>query len=35
MDKIFKKNISIEKEIDNFLNQFSEAGLLFKSGVDI
>ncbi len=35
MDNILKKNISIEKEIDNFLNQFSEAGLLFKSGVDI
>ena len=35
MDNIFKKNISIEKEIDDFLNQFSEAGLLFKSGVDI
>ncbi len=35
MDKIFKKNISIEKEIEDFLNQFSEAGLLFKSGVDI
>lgn len=35
MDKIFKKNISIEKEIDDFLDQFSEAGLLFKSGVDI
>ena len=35
MDNILKKNTSIEKEIDNFLNQFSEAGLLFKSGVDI
>ncbi|MCP4761854.1 MAG: DUF47 family protein, partial [archaeon] len=35
MDNILKKNISIEKEIDNFLNQLSEAGLLFKSGVDI
>lgn len=35
MDNILKKNISIEKEIDDFLNQFSEAGLLFKSGVDI
>ncbi|MBT3807635.1 MAG: DUF47 family protein [Desulfobacula sp.] len=35
MDNILKKSISIEKEIDNFLNQFSEAGLLFKSGVDI
>ncbi len=35
MDNILKKNTSIEKEIDDFLNQFSEAGLLFKSGVDI
>ncbi len=35
MDNIFKKNISIEKQIDDFLNQISEAGLLFKSGVDI
>ena len=32
---IFKQNSSIEKEIDDFLNQFSEAGLLFQSGVDI
>ncbi len=35
MDNIFKKIASIDKEIDDFLNQFSEAGLLFKSGVDI
>ena len=35
MDNILRKNTSIEKEIDDFLNQFSEAGLLFKSGVDI
>jgi len=35
MDNILKKNISIEKEIDVFLDHFSEAGLLFKSGVDI
>ncbi|WP_457551545.1 DUF47 domain-containing protein [Desulfobacula sp.] len=35
MDNILKKNTSIEKEIDDFLNQFSEAGLLFQSGVDI
>ena len=35
MNSILKKNTSIEREIDDFLNQFSEAGLLFKSGVDI
>jgi len=35
MKNIFKKNSSIEIEIDDFLNQFSEAGLLFQSGVDI
>lgn len=35
MDNIFKKSINIEKEIDDFLNQVSEAGLLFKSGIDI
>lgn len=35
MDNILRKNTSIEKEIDDFLNQFSEAALLFKSGVDI
>jgi len=35
MGNILKKSISIEKQIDEFLNQISEAGLLFKSGVDI
>ena len=35
MDKILKKNSRIEKEIDDFLNQLSEAGLLFKVGIDI
>jgi len=35
MDNILKKNTSIEKEIDDFLNQFSEAALLFRSGIDI
>lgn len=35
MANILKTKIDIEKEIDDFLNQFSEAGLLFKSGVDI
>jgi predicted phosphate transport protein (TIGR00153 family) len=35
MKNILKKNTSIEKEIDDFLNQFSEAGMLFQSGVDI
>ena len=31
---ILKKKIGIEKQIDDFLDQVSEAGLLFKSGVD-
>jgi len=35
MGIIFKKRIGIEKQVDDFLNQISEAGLLFKSGVDI
>lgn len=35
MGKILKDNISIEKQIDDFLNQVSEAGLLFKIGIDI
>ncbi len=35
MDNIFRKNTSIERMIDDFLDQFSEAGLLFKAGVDI
>jgi len=35
MQKIFKKNISIEREIDDFLDQFSEAGMLFKSAIDV
>jgi len=35
MDNIFRKNASIEKEIDDFLDQFSEAGLLFQVGIDI
>ncbi len=35
MGNILKKNTSIEKQIDDFLNKISEAGLLFKSGVDI
>jgi len=35
MGNILKNNISIEKQIDDFLNQVSEAGLLFQSGVDI
>ena len=35
MKNIFRKNSSIEKEIDDFLNQFSEAGLLFQSGIDV
>ncbi|MEN8210593.1 MAG: DUF47 family protein [Thermodesulfobacteriota bacterium] len=35
MGSILKKNFRIEKQIDDFLNQISEAGLLFQSGVDI
>ena len=27
--------MGIEKQVDDFLNQISEAGLLFKTGVDI
>lgn len=34
MGTIFKKRIDIEKQVNDFLNQISEAGLLFKSGVD-
>ncbi len=35
MVSILKKKISIEKQVDDFLDQISEAGLLFKSGVGI
>jgi predicted phosphate transport protein (TIGR00153 family) len=35
MKSILKKKIGIEKQVDDFLNQISEAGLLFKTGVDI
>lgn len=31
---ILKKKIGIEKQIDDFLDQVSESGLLFKSGID-
>ena len=31
---ILKKKIGIEKQIDDFLDQVSESGLLFKSGVE-
>ncbi len=34
MDRIFKRKIGIEKEVDNFLDHLSEAGLIFKSGVE-
>jgi len=34
MGSILKKKIGIEMQIDDFLNQISEAGLLFKTGVD-
>ena len=33
-ESILKKKMGIEKEIDDFLNQVSEAGLLCKSGMD-
>lgn len=35
MKSILKKKMGIEKQVDDFLNQISEAGLLFKIGVDI
>ena len=31
---ILKRKIGIEKQIDDFLDQISESGLLFKQGVD-
>ena len=31
---ILKKKLGIEKQIDDFLDQVSESGLLFKSGVE-
>jgi len=31
---ILKKRLGIEKQIDDFLDQVSESGLLFKYGVD-
>jgi predicted phosphate transport protein (TIGR00153 family) len=34
MGSILKKKIGIEMQVDDFLNQISEAGLLFKTGVD-
>jgi uncharacterized protein len=33
-ESILKKKMGIEKEIDDFLNQVSEAGLLCKNGMD-
>ncbi len=30
MGSILKRKISIEKQVDDFLDQISEAGLLFK-----
>ena len=35
MRSVLRKKIGIEKQIDDFLDQISEAGLLFKSGVDL
>ena len=35
MKSILKKKMGIEQQVDDFLNQISEAGLLFKTGVDI
>ncbi|MDD5100112.1 MAG: DUF47 family protein [Syntrophales bacterium] len=33
-ESILKKKMGIEKEIDDFLNQISEAGLMSKNGMD-
>ena len=33
-DGILKRKIGIEKEVDEFLNRVSEAGLLCKQGMD-
>lgn len=35
MGSILKRKISVEKQVDDFLDQVSEAGLIFKSGVRI
>ena len=35
MGSILKRTISIEKQVDDFLDQIREAGLLFQSGVGI
>jgi len=35
MGSILKKKMGIERQVDDFLDQISEAGLLFKTGVDI
>lgn len=35
MGSILKKKIGIEKQVDDFLDQISEAGLLFKSGASM
>jgi len=35
MKSILRKKMGIEQQVDDFLNQISEAGLLFKTGVDI
>ncbi len=34
MGSILKRKIGIEKQVDDFLDQVSESGLLFKSGVE-
>lgn len=34
MGSILKRKIGIEKQVDDFLDQISEAGLLFKAGVE-
>ncbi|MCP4687474.1 MAG: DUF47 family protein [Desulfobacterales bacterium] len=33
--RILKRSLGIERQIDDFLNQISEAGLLFKEGMDL
>ena len=34
MERIFKKKIGIEEQVDEFLNQVSEGGMLCQNGID-
>ena len=34
MARILRKKVGIEKQVDDFLDQISEAGLLFKAGIE-